>query len=126
MMNYALLTILLKAGEHMRELTMQEMSCVSGAASTPNDVAAFIGDHLASSIISGVAAAVAGGAIGYLHGADATGVFGLGLIGQLVGAIGGAAIGGIGGLIGGGLVSLSYSLPLVEKFMQTMISGGIK
>jgi|GEM_PF-1261163 len=110
----------------MRELTVGEISNVSGAALTPNDVALFIGDHLGSSIIGGVAAAVAGGAIGYLHGGDAMGILGLGVIGQLVGAVSGAIIGGVGGVIGGSLVSLSYSLPLVEQLAQTIISGGIK
>lgn len=110
----------------MRELTIGETSTVSGAALTPNDIAFFIGDHLASSVIGGVAAAVAGGAIGYLHGGDAMGILGLGVIGQLVGAVGGAIIGGVGGVIGGALVSLSYSLPLAEQLAQTIISGEIQ
>jgi len=110
----------------MRELTLDEVSGVSGAAITPNDAALFIGDHLASSVIGGVAAAVAGGAIGYLHGGDAMGILGLSVIGQLVGAVGGAIIGGIGGVIGGAMVSLSYSLPLVEQLAQTIISGGVQ
>lgn len=109
----------------MRELTMNETLTVSGAA-TPNEIALFIGDHLASSIIGGVAATFAGGAIGFLHGDDAMGIFGLGVIGQLVGAVGGAIIGGIGGVIGGALVPLSYSLPIVNQVAQTIVSGGIK
>jgi len=110
----------------MRELTIDETFAISGATTTPNDIAFFIGDHLASAIIGGVAAAVAGGAIGYLHGGDAMGIFGLGFIGQMVGAVGGAIIGGVGGVIAGSLVSLSYSLPLVNLLAQTIISGGIK
>ncbi|MXP50297.1 hypothetical protein FD733_16050 [Pantoea sp. Eser] len=107
----------------MRELTIDETFAISGATTTGNDVMFFIGDHLASAILSGVAAAVAGGAIGYLHGGDAMGVFGLGFIGQMVGAIGGALIGGVGGVIGGSLVSLSYSLPLANLLAETIISG---
>ena len=108
----------------MRELTINETLSVSGAA-TANDVAFFIGDHLASSIIGGVAATVAGASIGYLHGGDAMGWLGLGVIGQLVGAVSGAIIGGIGGVIGGALVSLSYSLPLANQLAQTIIAGDI-
>ena len=108
----------------MRELTMGEMSHVSGAGIS--DVLYSIGDHLASSILGGVTAAVVGGAIGYMHGGDATGILGLSLIGQLVGAAGGSIIGGVGGVIGGALVPLSYSLPLAIEAIQTLIGGGIR
>ncbi|MEL7698279.1 MULTISPECIES: hypothetical protein [Pantoea] len=110
----------------MRELTIDETFAISGATTTPNDIAFFIGDHLASAILCGVAAAAAGGAIGFLHGGDAMGVFGLGFIGQIVGAAGAAIIGGIGGVIGGSLVSLSYSLPLAIQLAQTIASGGME
>lgn len=110
----------------MRELTIPEISGVSGAEFNLYDAALFIADHLASAVICTVAGAIGGGTIGYLHGGDATGVLGFQAIGQLVGAAGGGIIGGIGGLIGGGMVSLSYSMPLVNQFVDLLVSGGIQ
>ncbi|WP_052130892.1 hypothetical protein [Erwinia typographi] len=106
----------------MRELNLAEVNVVTGAAG-PLD---FILDRAASSILSGVAAAVTGGAIGYLRGGDATGVLGLNFIGQLVGAFGGAIIGGIGGVVGGAMVPFEWSYPLVIDAFETVINGGIK
>ncbi|ORM81281.1 hypothetical protein HA44_09330 [Mixta gaviniae] len=49
--------------------------------------------------------------------------FGLGIIGQLVGAVGGAVIGGVGGVVGGLLVPLSYSFPLAVEAARALIGG---
>ncbi|GLR08810.1 hypothetical protein COO59_15825 [Mixta theicola] len=69
----------------MRDLALNEIAIVSGGI-TPCEIAGFVGNRLASSIFGGVAAAVTGGSIGYLHGGNAMGVLGLGIIGQFVGA----------------------------------------
>jgi len=109
----------------MRELAFNEVSCVAGGA-TPHEIANFIGDRLASSILAGVAAAVTGGSIGYLHGGDAMGVLGLSVIGQLVGGVVAGTIGGVGGLVGGLLVPFDYCYPLAMDAFKTVISGGIQ
>lgn len=112
----------------MRELSSQEMEFVSGASTAEelNNAANILIDHIASSVVASVTAATVGGIIGFKHGGDATGIWGLSLIGQLVGALGGAIIGGIGGAVGGALVSTSYSFPLIQQAVQTIISGSIQ
>lgn len=109
----------------MRELTLSEMSDVSGSGIIA-DIGGFVVDRTLSSVLGGVTAAVNGGAIGFLHGGDATGIWGLSIIGQLVGAVGGGVIGGVGGFIGGFMVPLSYTYPLVIEAAQNLIAGGIK
>jgi hypothetical protein len=109
---------------NMRELAFNEVSCVAGGA-TPNEIANFIGDRIASSILAGVAGAVTGGSIGYLHGGDAMGVWGLSIIGQMVGGVVAGAIGGIGGVIGGLLVPLDYCYPLAIEAFETVIGGKV-
>ncbi|ELH8609784.1 TPA: hypothetical protein ONC18_004163 [Enterobacter kobei] len=112
----------------MRELLDSEVCTVTGAATVAdvNNFALGVFSHIGSAILGGVMAGTVGGIIGYKHGGDSTGVWGLSLIGQLVGAVGGAVIGGTGGVIAGSLVPLSYAFPLAQQAVKTIISGGIE
>ena len=67
-----------------------------------------------------------GAVIGYNRGGDATGVWGLSLIGQLVGAAGGGIIGGIGGAVGGLLVPFDYVYQHAIDAVKNMMAGGVK
>lgn len=114
----------------MRELNVVEFDNVFGAAGetgtgNTSDFLMTMLDHIGSSIIGCATAAMVGGTIGYKHGGDATGIWGLGIIGQVVGFFGGVCIGGLGGLIGGALVPLSYSLPIVKQAIDVLANGQV-
>jgi hypothetical protein len=110
----------------MRELNFIEVNQVAGGANAFSDGLEFIAGRIGGALMATAVTTVVGGMIGYMRGGDATGVWGLGIIGQLVGAVSGGLIGGIGGAIGGLIVPPDYAFKYCSEAIQVLINGQIK
>ncbi|QHM72910.1 hypothetical protein [Mixta intestinalis] len=108
----------------MRQLSFNEMTTVAGGEG--NSFFDFIWDRLHTAALGGVAAAVTGAAIGWVHGGKNTGYLGLSIIGHPVGALTGAIIGGIGGVIGGLLVSYEFCYNMAMQAFDSIRKGKIE
>ncbi|MDU2478505.1 MAG: hypothetical protein E7D34_08205 [Klebsiella sp.] len=114
----------------MKELSMVEMDCVSGAADTPGWGTGYIWDFSslannlfqagAGLIIGGVGGTLGGMATGAAIGGNTGGMLGFGLIG----ALGGAIVGGIAGLVGGLTAGLFGGYDTVCQIFEDVLYAG--